>query len=224
MSDVHVFADQEDAAERYLLGQMSEADRDAYEQHFFQCVECAEEVKATAQFIDTCRTVLSGPASGASVSAFEPRPSRLPRGLVTVMTGALAATLLVMIYQNVVTIPRLARGAEPQALASISFAASTPRGASPKTITIERWRPFIIYVDIPPTGAESYDCQVLAKSGAAAATMTVAAEKTQDAVPFMIPGGLLSPGDYTLVVTGRSHGVASPAEVARFPFTVRFAD
>ena len=44
MTDAHVFADKEDAAERYLLGQMSESDRDAYEQHFFQCVKCADEV------------------------------------------------------------------------------------------------------------------------------------------------------------------------------------
>ncbi len=224
MSDAHIFGDQKDTAERYLLGQMSEADRDAYEQHFFQCVECAQEVKATAQFMDTCRSVLHAPDAGASVSPFERRPT-LPRALVTVMTGALAATLLVMVYQNVVTIPRLARGVEPQALSSLSFAASNSRGTSPKTITIGREQPFVIFVDIPPTGADAYDCTVVTKSGGVAAAMTVTAKQTQDAVPLLISAGRLSPGDYSLVVTGRPRGAGeSPVEVARFPFTLRFAD
>src|SRR5206468_3203687 len=75
MSDAHMFADQEDAAERYLLGQMSDADRDAFEEHFFQCVECAQEVKATAQFLDSCRDAI---ADQAIADRFAPRLDRRP--------------------------------------------------------------------------------------------------------------------------------------------------
>lgn len=37
------------ASERYLLGEMSDAERDAFEEHFFACVECAGDVKAGAR-------------------------------------------------------------------------------------------------------------------------------------------------------------------------------
>jgi tetratricopeptide (TPR) repeat protein len=37
-------------AEKYLLGQCSEADQEAYERHFFECAECFQE-------LETCRTL-----------------------------------------------------------------------------------------------------------------------------------------------------------------------
>jgi anti-sigma factor RsiW len=33
------------AAERYVAGQLAAPDRDAFEEHFFSCPECAEEVR-----------------------------------------------------------------------------------------------------------------------------------------------------------------------------------
>ena len=37
------------ASERYLLGEMSDAERDAFEEHVFSCAECADDVKAGAR-------------------------------------------------------------------------------------------------------------------------------------------------------------------------------
>src|SRR4030095_16187946 len=55
MTDDHTFPDREHAAERYLLGEMSDADRERYEEHFFSCAECAEDVRTTAAFLDDAR-------------------------------------------------------------------------------------------------------------------------------------------------------------------------
>ena len=51
------------AAERYLLGELSDAERDQFEEHFFDCPACAEEVRAGAIFEANARAVfaLSGP-------------------------------------------------------------------------------------------------------------------------------------------------------------------
>jgi hypothetical protein len=225
MSDAHVFADKEDAAERYLLGQMAESDRDVYEQHFFQCVECAQEVKATAQFIDSCRSALTGRTIAGGFASRPARRTGFPRTTAAVLTGALAATLTIMVYQNVVTIPRLTRAMAPRALTSVSLAASNSRGTAPGTIAVPRQQPFLIFVDIPPGASDRYDCTIVTKDGHPVVAVTISAAQTQDAVPLLIPAGRLSPGDYTLVVTGRPRGAGgSSVEVAHFPFTLRFAD
>ena len=40
------------AAEKYVLGDLAQELCDAYEEHYFDCQECATEVIATAAFVD----------------------------------------------------------------------------------------------------------------------------------------------------------------------------
>ena len=35
------------AAERYLLGELTDAERDQFEEHFFDCSACADDVRGT---------------------------------------------------------------------------------------------------------------------------------------------------------------------------------
>ena len=188
MTDDHVCADREDAAERYLLGQMSDADREKYEDHFFSCALCAEEVKATARFMDTCQRQLAGSPAAGSVTALPKRRASIPRRSTTIMSGALAATLALAVYQNVVTIPALRQSATPRALTAFSFVGFNSRGAADRTIAAPRDQPFLIYFDVPPNQhAGRYDCRILAEDGRAVATTEVSESQAQEAVPFMIP-------------------------------------
>jgi len=50
------------AAEKYVLGELSPALREEYEEHLFDCVACALDVKAVAAFLDNARDVLRQPA------------------------------------------------------------------------------------------------------------------------------------------------------------------
>jgi hypothetical protein len=45
------------AAERYLLDQFTEAEREAYDAHFFECSMCAEEIVLTFHFMEDLRAV-----------------------------------------------------------------------------------------------------------------------------------------------------------------------
>src|SRR6476646_7470388 len=45
------------AAERYFLGEMTGADRDAFEEHYFMCPECAEDVRALTVFSANAKAV-----------------------------------------------------------------------------------------------------------------------------------------------------------------------
>jgi hypothetical protein len=58
MAITHADATATQAVERYLLGELSAEERDQFEAHAFDCVECAEDLKAAAMFLDTSRSVL----------------------------------------------------------------------------------------------------------------------------------------------------------------------
>ena len=100
------------AAEKYLLGELSGELRDQYEDHYFGCAECAQDVRTGAVFIDNARDVLgSGSVAVAELGAkHQPAASgswwtALLRPAFAI--PALALLLLVAGYQNAVTIPHL---------------------------------------------------------------------------------------------------------------------
>src|SRR5579859_7429654 len=43
------------AAEKYLSGEFTRAQRDEYEEHYFDCPTCAEELKATVAFMESAK-------------------------------------------------------------------------------------------------------------------------------------------------------------------------
>jgi hypothetical protein len=54
----HKYAMENHVAEGYLLDDLDERERDAYEDHFFGCSTCADEVETVSIFIDTARQVI----------------------------------------------------------------------------------------------------------------------------------------------------------------------
>jgi len=55
----HSNAIENNAAEQYVLGAMSDEERNAYEEHMFNCSACAEEVKCLAEFGEGVKSVFS---------------------------------------------------------------------------------------------------------------------------------------------------------------------
>ena len=58
----HNEALRQQAAEKYVLGELPPTLRDEYEEHYFECEECAEDVRAAAEFVDNVRAVLRAAA------------------------------------------------------------------------------------------------------------------------------------------------------------------
>ncbi len=50
------------AVEKYVLGELAPSQRDEFEAHYFDCQECAQDVKAVAEFVDNVRAVLRAAA------------------------------------------------------------------------------------------------------------------------------------------------------------------
>lgn len=63
------------AAERYVLKQLTAAEAEAFEEHFFSCPECAEEVRWIAMFEDNARKAVKAREMAAEIAmvvALEP--------------------------------------------------------------------------------------------------------------------------------------------------------
>jgi hypothetical protein len=215
------------AADRYLLGELTVEQRDQFEEHFFGCMECADDVRSGAALVDNARNIL----------AQEPVPMRaavLPasghrgwfHGLQPAWGFAAAVLVLagVVSYQNLVTIPSLKHSAtEPQTLASFSLVTANSRSEGATVIRAPKDRPFGLYVDIPARKAFSYyTVDVETDSGERPIRVQVSAEQAKDTVQILVPPRTLGAGNASLVVEGHAGQNGPVTEVARYPFRIQF--
>src|SRR5437667_227349 len=60
------------AAVKYVLGELPQAERDSFEEHYFDCAKCALDVRAAAAFTDNARNMLCQEAREAASQAAAP--------------------------------------------------------------------------------------------------------------------------------------------------------
>jgi hypothetical protein len=216
------------AAEKYVLGELSPALRDEYEEHYFDCQECAADLKAATAFADASRAQFRS----------EPREVFINQELApqtwfawlrpVVLVPALAVLAAALGYQSFVTIPRLQRGTAIPSAGSASFISligANSRGDAAKSFAVQQNQPVILEVDIPPSqDFPSYLCQIQDAAGHVAYESQVSAADAKQSVHLIVPAGTLQPQTYTLRVLGQKAGSepASPPEITRFPFTIAF--
>ena len=104
----HFEAVNNQAVEQYLLGQMPEAEIEEFEQHFFECGICAEEVQSGIVFQENAR------AAFAAAPRPEPAPAKRnwlaawwPKPAFAVPAFAAALLAVVVVYQAGFEIPAL---------------------------------------------------------------------------------------------------------------------
>jgi hypothetical protein len=152
------------AAEKYLLGDLTAALRDEYEEHYFDCQECAADIKAAVAFLD------------ASRAQFRSEPREVPREKEhgeqgwfpwlrpALLLPALTVLAAALAYQSFVTIPGVKRAtATPTAgqASFISLLGANSRGEAAKSFAIQQNQPVIVEVDIPPApDLSAYLCQI----------------------------------------------------------------
>jgi len=227
----HFEATQSRSVERYLLGEMSPVERDQFEEHFFGCPECAADLRATTAFLDTAKQELkSFPRSKPAAEPAKRSSFVLPWPVFA--WTALAASLLVIAYQNVVVYPRLtgqiAQLSAPEILPSLSLVNGNSRGggdASP--VTVSKAKPFLLLVDVPTQDRfMSYTCSLYSPSGSLAWHVQVSAEEAKDTVSIRVPGVEKVGGTYTLIVRGDADRASTgPAvELAHYRFNLNVQD
>ena len=128
------------ASERYLLGDMSEPERFDFEAHYFDCGECAEDVRAGDAFARAVRAVSAEDgARRPLVMGEQRRPGRFawltPAALLPMAASVMLAALIG--YQSLVIIPGLRSS---RALSQIVLRAAA-RGDE-QTILLQRDQPY----------------------------------------------------------------------------------
>jgi hypothetical protein len=214
------------AAEKYLLGELTPELREQFEEHFFDCQECALDVRAGARLVEHCKVVLSEPVA-VSPAMVPVSAAAQPRAFAwfrpAFVAPILAALLVVIGYQNLVTYPKLkgevAIVNQPQVLASASLINANTRGAERTPITVRPGESFLLFVDIPPDArASSYLAELHGPDGNSEWSLAIPAETAKNMVPIRVPAGHRGPGMYTLVLRGVDSSGGKGFEVGRYPF------
>jgi hypothetical protein len=193
----------EKMTEKYLLNELDPQLRDAFEEHFFDCPECALDVRAGTEFVAQSKAILAEPEPiPARVPTPEPAPAR--REWFSWLRPAFAAPALAVLlavigYQNLVTYPRLK---QPHVLAWTAVNVGT-WGAGGPMITVPQGQAFLLFVRIPPDGAYTrYTADLYNPAGKLESSLAFPAISGQDEWPVEVPGATREPGTYTLTVRG----------------------
>jgi anti-sigma factor RsiW len=226
----HDEAIREQAVERYLLGELSGDARDRFEEHFFDCVLCAADLTDGARFVDALRSL---PPAG-DVAAPAPIPQRglhvLPKRslaarLTPWLTPALAASLLLIAYQNLLVLPGLRHAAaslaQPAVLNNVVLANLDARGADIPSLSAPAHGSFVVSLDVPSRpGAVSYLCALYDAQGHRLWEMPVTAQQAENTIFLRVPADKATPGQNELRVLAVSAGGGAPSEIGRYHFNL----
>ena len=233
----HDQAIQLQAAVKYVLGELSQVQRDEYEEHYFDCAECAVDIKALATFADTTREVLRQERAKEFAGELAPARGGWLRWLQPVVAvPAFAALLLIVAYQNTVTIPQ-SKNAPPRAVTEIygqSFLlqpSDTRRGneatVNEAPLEVRPNEGFLLQLDFNPSSSfPAYLCQLQDSSGRVLQQFTVPAEKVKQELHLAVQAGLISrSGQYSVVFFGAdpvTRKAVNNSRVQYFMFNVAF--
>ena len=222
------------AVEKYLLGKLPKEQHAEYEEHYFDCYACAEEIKATLAFMEGLRQVVREEALepvGARATAWA-APGFFSWLRPAFAVPVLAALLLFIGYQNGVTIPRLKNSSSSQMgeIISSSFQlrgsvrGGNEGGDAVNQVRVRSGESFSLNFDFTPTGTFSeYIWQLQNKVGQAVKSGHISGDKKYQAVSLNMAGGVESAGKYNLVFFGSADGAgqtANESEAQRRTFTV----
>ena len=192
--------------ERYLLDELDPKQRDEFEEHLFDCQDCAEDVRAGALFVEQSKIVLAQTPAVGLAPARVPAPPQ--RGWLAWLRPAFAlpalAVLLVVVgYQNLVTYPKLLQALnQPQVLPMASVNLGT-WGAGGPVITTTQGKGFLLFVRIPPDGVyDHYTADLINPAGKLEWSIIIPAVAGHDQWPVQIPGANREAGSYALAVRG----------------------
>jgi hypothetical protein len=227
------------AAERYLLGELPPEEREAFEEHYFECVECAEEVRIGQEFAANAAAVFREQSSPVATTARKQERTNWFSWFRLMMLAEAAACLVLAAlvgYQNTVVIPglralatsRFAKGhslisspgsAGPELLASALLAPSS-RG-NPRPVSIPAGaRFFHLALDLGPAPSfPKYACDLRSSSGASLWNVPLPTLDPDAGIHLLVPAKAFPPGSYDAVLLGIGKG--ETRELDHYYFDVR---
>jgi hypothetical protein len=213
--------------EKYLLSDLTPELREEFEEHFFDCRECGDDVRTGAAFLEHSKNILSSVA--VAQPARIPSPSRPAwtawlRGLAV---PAMALLLAVVGYQNFATVPELksaiAEANAPRIFPSASLIAANSRGTNRPMVKVREGESFLLFLDInTASDFPSYVAELYGPTGTLEWSLPIPSEAAKETLPIRVPPSERSAGTYTLVVSGVGAGGNKNSEIGRYPFELQW--
>jgi len=205
--------------DRYLLGELPEAERTEFEEHYFSCAECAEELVTAVKFVENARRPLlrlEEEAQPAPVRAVrEVKEVKVPwwdRWLALApkpaLAGLCAALTVAVVWQG--------SAGKPEAEVTGSYFVTATRAAgAPRKIQLQRGqqRVALLFNHTDPS-VTRFSFTLEDAQGRAVQQFTGGAPGDTSDLQVLIPVAGLSSGVYTL----RVRNAMAQNEVAALPF------
>jgi hypothetical protein len=226
----HLEAKRLHAAEKYVLGELTADQRDAYEEHYFDCAECAEDVKATVTFVSAGREVFrEEPVPVAAVlKELAPRSRWSSWFRPMIAIPAMAVVLLAIGYYSRTSKPQIGVITAPgqTILSSPSFGLrGGDRLENEKTVVQIQGNDSVqLHFDFVPSQVQNFSAYTGELQDSASRVLlqfNIPPDRVNKEVNLIVPAGLLHPGDYTLAVSGHEASSAAKTPVTQFSFAVQ---
>ncbi len=211
--------------EKYLLGELEPEARLEFEEHFFDCPDCALDVRAGALFVEQSKIVLAEKSVPVSAGLPVTVPASAKPGWFAWLRPAFAAPVLALLlavvaYQNLVTYPRLHQALNrPQVLPFAAVNVGTWGSGGP-VIQARPGEGFLLFVRIPPDGYARHTAELYNPAGKLEWSLTMPATPGQDQWPVQVPAARREAGTYVLVVRGVTEA-GENKEVGRASFELQ---
>lgn len=206
----HEEAVRQNATERYFLDELDSNQRDQFEEHFFDCQDCATDVRAAAMFVEHSKEILAEPPAELPAREADPNPPKKRwldwlRPAFAVPAMALLLLISIIGYQNLVEFPQLQSAAsQPHVLPAISLHLST-YGSNSEPITVAPGQSFLVNLIIPPGPRyPSYKVDLSNPGEKIDSSLSITPVSSASTWPIEIPGANREGGIYKLAVQGRT--------------------
>lgn len=224
----HETAIQTLAVESYLLGDMAPGEREEFEQHFFDCPDCAQDVREAMQLLAVAKPRLEAVAE-KPLARREPSTGTEWFGTKwfgwlrpPIAAGAISLLAAACILEAIF-IPALRHSLDqasmPRVVAS-AFLVPQTRGAE-RVVKAAQGAPLILMLDLPDSASGSLQFVLKTQAGREAFHTLADAPPAGQSVTVSIPRMDLTPGDYVLVVEAPASAGQGGQELSRYPFELQ---
>jgi len=204
----HEEAVRQNATERYFLDELDSNQRDQFEEHFFDCQDCATDVRVAAMFVEHSKEILAEPPAPVPVRQGDSNRSKKPwfGWLSPVVTVPVMVLLLAVIgYQGLIKLPRLQSAAShPGVLPAIALNLQTA-GDNSEPIAVPPGTDFLLNVIVPPAdNSSSYQVDLYNPQRKIDTSLAITGAAPGKTLAIHIPGANRESGVYKLAVQGRT--------------------
>lgn len=193
----HADATATQATERYLLGELNAEETSAFEEHYFDCRLCAEDVRAGMAFFEGGRRLVREEREQERPVAPVAQIDEHPRWRRWIPAAAAA------MFAYLTMVPVLMRGPAPMAVVELGQPLHAPvaelRDGAANAITVTGKEPVLFTVPATEENHLSYQVRLLDPAGHVLKTRVFKQEETLDRLSLTIHG--VEPGVYHLSIS-----------------------